>query len=451
MRFLAACLAVAAATLAARADSYNLTLTNASTATWSFSVNAPFITSGDPRTYIIGSYDATTNPTGTRTLTGLIGDNGLNNPISVTAGGITASGNSGGNPLHPAGGMALSLNPGANAVTASGLAIDLLNGSTITFGVSVSITYATFRERNPTCTLLGGFPISVPLGDAAITQLTVSQGEESAVGVLTPSGPNQYTFTIPMTTTVTVTATFGGAPFPVDPQTVPIVVNGTITTNGDTASVTATIDLSNQQTQPGPITMDPVAFDEPLCSGHLLLPVALSQVAVNLSSTVSIAAAGPRTCTSAAVTSSPGNLTVDEGQPASFTVGAAGSTPLSYQWRRGTTVLLNGGAISGANGPTLRINPATQADGGAYTCTVSNACASAVSGAATLTVNPAAGCDGDYNQDGNVDQDDVAYLVNVIAGGANPSGRDPDFTRDGNVDQEDYVALVNVIAGGPCP
>jgi hypothetical protein len=60
-------------------------------------------------------------------------------------------------------------------------------------------------------------------------------------------------------------------------------------------------------------------------------------------------------------------------------------------------------------------------------------------------------CDPDYNQDGNADQEDVAYLVGVIAGGPNPTGRDPDFNQDGNIDQDDYRALVDVIAGGPCP
>jgi hypothetical protein len=60
-------------------------------------------------------------------------------------------------------------------------------------------------------------------------------------------------------------------------------------------------------------------------------------------------------------------------------------------------------------------------------------------------------CDPDLNQDGNVDQDDVAYLVNVVGGGGNPSGIDPDFNMDGNADQDDVAALINVIAGGPCP
>jgi len=66
-----------------------------------------------------------------------------------------------------------------------------------------------------------------------------------------------------------------------------------------------------------------------------------------------------------------------------------------------------------------------------------------------VTAPPA--CDPDYNQDGNVDQDDIRYLVNVIGGGDNPTGRDPDFNQDGNVDQDDFADLVDVVAGGDCP
>jgi hypothetical protein len=60
-------------------------------------------------------------------------------------------------------------------------------------------------------------------------------------------------------------------------------------------------------------------------------------------------------------------------------------------------------------------------------------------------------CDPDVNRDGNADQDDVAYLVEAIGGGANPHGVDPDFNRDGNADQDDVAALINAVAGGPCP
>jgi len=69
--------------------------------------------------------------------------------------------------------------------------------------------------------------------------------------------------------------------------------------------------------------------------------------------------------------------------------------------------------------------------------------------AATLELGPL--CDPDVNQDGNVDQDDIAYLINVIGGGDNPTGIDPDFNSDGNADQDDVSTLVDVVAGGGCP
>lgn len=64
---------------------------------------------------------------------------------------------------------------------------------------------------------------------------------------------------------------------------------------------------------------------------------------------------------------------------------------------------------------------------------------------------PALPCEPDVNQDGNVDQGDVDYLINVIAGGPNDTSIDPDFNQDGNVDQGDIDSLVDVVAGGNCP
>ncbi|MBI1189718.1 MAG: hypothetical protein GC200_03435 [Tepidisphaera sp.] len=76
------------------------------------------------------------------------------------------------------------------------------------------------------------------------------------------------------------------------------------------------------------------------------------------------------------------------------------------------------------------------------------------SGSGVLNVNvvpDAPACDPDVNQDGVADQGDVDYLINVVAGGANPTGIDPDFNQDGVSDQGDIDALINVVAGGPCP
>jgi hypothetical protein len=60
-------------------------------------------------------------------------------------------------------------------------------------------------------------------------------------------------------------------------------------------------------------------------------------------------------------------------------------------------------------------------------------------------------CDPDMDQNGAIDQDDVLYLINVVGGGENPTGRDPDFDQNGNIDQDDVTALIHVVAGGDCP
>jgi len=59
---------------------------------------------------------------------------------------------------------------------------------------------------------------------------------------------------------------------------------------------------------------------------------------------------------------------------AAFEVSVNDSTAVTFQWSLNGNDLVNGGHITGANGPRVEINPATGADVGFYTCTVSNAC-----------------------------------------------------------------------------
>jgi gliding motility-associated-like protein/uncharacterized repeat protein (TIGR01451 family) len=61
------------------------------------------------------------------------------------------------------------------------------------------------------------------------------------------------------------------------------------------------------------------------------------------------------------ITTQPGDQVVCEGNSVSFSVMATGSG-LSYQWRKGTVNLFNGGSISGATSSTLTINPAAVSD-----------------------------------------------------------------------------------------
>ena len=103
-------------------------------------------------------------------------------------------------------------------------------------------------------------------------------------------------------------------------------------------------------------------------------PASVTSTAVRL--TVTNAVAAP------SIISQPADATVSAGQPASFTVGATGSAPLAYQWRR------NGTPIAGATAATYTIAATTLADHDArFDAVVSNAHpTAATSAAARLTV-----------------------------------------------------------------
>lgn len=89
--------------------------------------------------------------------------------------------------------------------------------------------------------------------------------------------------------------------------------------------------------------------------------------------------------TLATITTQPASVTVTAGGSATFTVVAtAGSSTISYQWRR------NGTAISGATNATLTLSNVTSAnDAGDYTVVVTTDAGMVTSNVATLTVNAA--------------------------------------------------------------
>ncbi len=84
-----------------------------------------------------------------------------------------------------------------------------------------------------------------------------------------------------------------------------------------------------------------------------------------------------------AITNEPGSLSVEEGQPAIFTVGVQGTAPFAYQW------FFQNAAVADGNGYSFN-RPITQmAHTGAYQVVISNTAGSATSRVATLTVLPA--------------------------------------------------------------
>lgn len=107
-------------------------------------------------------------------------------------------------------------------------------------------------------------------------------------------------------------------------------------------------------------------------------------------------------CTAPSITTQPTSRSITSGTSTTLTAAATGTTPLTYQWYAGTSGNTST-PVAGATGPSLTVTPGTTT---AYWVRVSNACGSANSSTATITVSaapPAAAARGDFNGDGNPD------------------------------------------------
>ena len=88
------------------------------------------------------------------------------------------------------------------------------------------------------------------------------------------------------------------------------------------------------------------------------------------------------------IVTQPASQVVRPGTNVTFCVSASGSLPMSYQWRKEGTNLVNGGRIAGASSACLTISSAVEADGDQYSVAITNAYGSVVSSNATLLVSP---------------------------------------------------------------
>jgi len=86
------------------------------------------------------------------------------------------------------------------------------------------------------------------------------------------------------------------------------------------------------------------------------------------------------------LTAPPQSIAVIVGSNTVFTVTASGSEPLSYQWRRNGTNLVDGGRVTGSTSNVLTIATTRTSDAAGYSVVVSNLVGSVTSSVATLTV-----------------------------------------------------------------
>ncbi len=108
-------------------------------------------------------------------------------------------------------------------------------------------------------------------------------------------------------------------------------------------------------------------------------------VVTNYAGTATSSAATLTVVDAITITSQPQDTTNVAGTTATFSVAVTGSTP-GYQWKKGTTILVDGGDISGATTDTLQINNVKLTNAGIYSVTVSNFAGKQISTGAALTV-----------------------------------------------------------------
>jgi hypothetical protein len=145
------------------------------------------------------------------------------------------------------------------------------------------------------------------------------------------------------------------------------------------------------------------------------------------------------------ITTQPANQTVTAGQTATFSVVAAGTAPLTYQWQK------NGSVISGATAASYTTPVTTTADSGElFRAVVSNSAGNVTSNSASLTVNPGTS---------NSSVDVITYHYDNGRSGMNLNetaltpanvnstqfGKKGEFTVDGHVDAQPlYLSQVTI-------
>lgn len=257
----------------------------------------------------IGNYDATTNPTGTRTLPGLFGGSG-NNPISYTS---TLRAQSAVDSV-PSGTMVVTIDDDGLGIQVEELSLDLLGRKPGAIDVTLDILYPSFHTASPSSIYPGGVTIPIPLGSGEITTISAVQNGP-ALGLLVPITKTSYQFNVAVPVDVLFSASFQGQEFGGTPTPAVLPFVGTLTVNGDTISLDVSASNAGEVVQPidPPQTIDsqPLALPTVFPAGNtanLLLSGSINQVTVGQTLDLGILASGVASCNPADFS---GNCVVD--------------------------------------------------------------------------------------------------------------------------------------------
>jgi len=223
---------------------------------------------------------------------------------------------------------------------------ELLSGAT---GTTLSLTGVTLADA-------GSYDVVVTNANGS----TVSRAADLTISGLPPSistAPSSQTVNAGSSLTLTVVAA-GSAPFSYQWRKDGADITG---------ATTPTLSLSDVQ-----------------ASAAGSYEVVVSNANGSLTSSPAVLAV---TDIAPVITSQPVSKTGALGGSVSFNAGVTGTTPMSYQWRKGGAAIVDDARYSGSTTAQLTISGLVAGDAGSYDLFVTNALGNATSSTATLTVS----------------------------------------------------------------
>jgi hypothetical protein len=286
---------------------------------------------------------------------------------------VTVSNSAGGQTSNPAT-LTVSAAAVPPTITTQPQSQTVTAGATATFSVMATGTAPLTYQWSKNGAAIGGAT------GASYTTLATVSGDNGATFTVKVSNIAGSQTSNPATLTVNVPPAITA-----QPQSQTVTVGSTATFS---VVVTGTAPLSYQWSKSGTViggatgasytTPATVSGDNGATFTVTVSNIAGSQTSSAATLTVTATAVPP------SITTQPQNQTVTVGATATFSVVAAGTAPLSYQWSK------NGTAINGATNSSYMTPATVSGDNGAtFTVKVSNVAGSQTSNPATLTVNAA--------------------------------------------------------------
>jgi hypothetical protein len=305
---------------------------------------------------------------------------------SVTFGGASATDSVGTATVtySPASGSTFPLGTTTVTVTAKDAADNTSTGTfTVTVGDTTAPVLTLPSNATAEATGPGGATVNYPAATAAdAVSATPAITYSQASGTVFPLGTTTVTVTAKDAADNTSTGTFTVT---VSDTTAPVLTLPSNVTAEATGAGGATVNYAAATAADAVSATPAITYSQ---ASGTVFPLGTTTVTVTAKDAANNTSTGTFTVTvsgqAPTLAAQPAGGTVTEGNPVEFSVTAAGTGPLSYQWKKG------GADIAGATEAVYRIASATKADAGGYTVTVSNALGSVTSEPATLAVLKAA-------------------------------------------------------------